>query len=53
VLIVNSFVGAPAIAQQDEAAALDKRIGELYRAGSWREIGVGNGTVQRVKAELG
>jgi hypothetical protein len=27
-LLVISFAGAPAIAQQDEATALDKRVGE-------------------------
>jgi hypothetical protein len=37
-LMVNSFAGAPAIAQQDEAAALDKRAEELYRAGKFSEV---------------
>jgi tetratricopeptide (TPR) repeat protein len=36
-LLVSSFVGAPAIAQQDEAAALEKRVGQLYRAGKFSE----------------
>jgi tetratricopeptide (TPR) repeat protein len=36
-LIVISSAGAPAIAQQDEAAALDKRVGELLRAGKFSE----------------
>jgi hypothetical protein len=36
-LMVTSFVGVPAIAQQDEAAALDKRAGELYQAGKFSE----------------
>jgi tetratricopeptide (TPR) repeat protein len=31
--MVISFAGAPAIAQQDEAAALTKRVEELYGAG--------------------
>jgi CHAT domain-containing protein len=36
-LLVISFPGAPAIAQQDEAAALDKKVAELYRAGKFSE----------------
>jgi CHAT domain-containing protein/Tfp pilus assembly protein PilF len=36
-LMVNSFAGAPAIAQQDEATALDKRVGELYQTGKFSE----------------
>jgi Tetratricopeptide repeat len=31
-MMVISFAGAPAIAQQDEAAALTKRVEELYGA---------------------
>jgi hypothetical protein len=36
-LLVSCFVGTPAIAQQDEAAALDKRVGELYQAGKFSD----------------
>jgi hypothetical protein len=36
-LLVNSFAGAPAIAQQDEADALNKRAIELYQAGKFSE----------------
>jgi tetratricopeptide (TPR) repeat protein len=36
-LLVNCFVGTPAIAQQDEAAAALDKIGELYRAGKFSE----------------
>ncbi len=37
-LIVTSFAGAPVLAQQeDEAAALSKRIVELYQAGKFAE----------------
>jgi tetratricopeptide (TPR) repeat protein len=36
-LLVNSFVGAPAIAQQDEAATLRKKVGDLFRAGKFSE----------------
>jgi tetratricopeptide (TPR) repeat protein len=36
-LLVNSLAGAPAIAQHDEAAALDKRIKELYQTGKFSE----------------
>jgi CHAT domain-containing protein/tetratricopeptide (TPR) repeat protein len=36
-LLVNFFVSAPAIAQQDEAAALRKRAEELFRAGKFSE----------------
>jgi tetratricopeptide (TPR) repeat protein len=36
-LMVNSFAAAPAIAQQDEAAALDKRVAHLYQAGKFSE----------------
>jgi hypothetical protein len=31
-LLVNSFLGAPALAQQDEAAALTKRVGKFSEA---------------------
>jgi hypothetical protein len=34
-LMVNSFAGVPAIAQQDEAAALSKKVEELYQAGKF------------------
>ena len=34
-LLVGSFVGVPAIAQQNEAAALFNRTAELYRAGKF------------------
>jgi hypothetical protein len=34
-MMVISFAGAPAIAQQDEAAALTKRVEELYGAGKF------------------
>jgi CHAT domain-containing protein/Tfp pilus assembly protein PilF len=37
VLMVNCFAGAPAIAQQDEAATLSKRVLELYRGGKFSE----------------
>jgi CHAT domain-containing protein/tetratricopeptide (TPR) repeat protein len=37
VLMVFSFAGAPAIAQQDEAAALNRRIAELSQAGKFSE----------------
>jgi tetratricopeptide (TPR) repeat protein/CHAT domain-containing protein len=36
-LLMSSFVGVPASAQQDEAAALNKRVGELYQAGKFSE----------------
>jgi tetratricopeptide (TPR) repeat protein len=36
-LMVNSFAGAPAMAQQNEAAALDNRVEALYRAGKFSE----------------
>jgi tetratricopeptide (TPR) repeat protein len=36
-LMVISFACAPAIAQQDEAVALDRRVGELYQAGKFSE----------------
>jgi tetratricopeptide (TPR) repeat protein len=36
-LLVSSFVAAPAIAQQDEADALNKRVMELYQAGKFSE----------------
>jgi hypothetical protein len=36
-LLVSSFVGVPAIAQQNEAAALFNRAAELYRAGKFSE----------------
>jgi CHAT domain-containing protein/tetratricopeptide (TPR) repeat protein len=36
-LVVNSFAGAPAIAQQDEAASLIKRAEELYRVGKFSD----------------
>jgi CHAT domain-containing protein/Tfp pilus assembly protein PilF len=36
-LMVNSFAGAPAIAQQDEAAALNERVVELSGAGKFSE----------------
>src|SRR5262249_48332810 len=36
-LMVNSFAGAPAIAQQDEATALNKRVIELFQAGKFAE----------------
>jgi CHAT domain-containing protein/Tfp pilus assembly protein PilF len=36
-LLVVSFTGAPAIAQQDEVAALDKRVGQLSQAGKFSE----------------
>jgi CHAT domain-containing protein len=36
-LMVNSFSGAPAIAQQDEAAALNQRVMELFQAGKYYE----------------
>jgi hypothetical protein len=36
-LLVNSFLGAPAIAQMDEAATLDKRVVELRKAGKFSE----------------
>jgi tetratricopeptide (TPR) repeat protein len=36
-LLVVSFTGVPAIAQQDEAAALHKRVLELYQAGKFSE----------------
>jgi hypothetical protein len=37
VLLVNSFVGAPAMAQQDEAAVVSKRALELHQAGKFSE----------------
>jgi tetratricopeptide (TPR) repeat protein len=36
-LLVNSFVGSLAIAQQDEAAVLSDRAGVLYRAGKFAD----------------
>jgi esterase/lipase superfamily enzyme/Tfp pilus assembly protein PilF len=36
-LMVNSFSGAPAIAQQDEAAALNMRVEELFHAGRYSD----------------
>src|ERR1700752_2511868 len=36
-LMVPSFVSAPAFAQGDQAAALDKRYMEVYRAGKFSE----------------
>jgi tetratricopeptide (TPR) repeat protein len=36
-LMVSSFAGAPAIAQQDGGATLTKRVGELYEAGKFSE----------------
>jgi hypothetical protein len=36
-LLVNSLMCVPAIAQQDEAVALDKGVLELYQAGKFPE----------------
>jgi tetratricopeptide (TPR) repeat protein len=36
-MLVTSFISAPAVAQEDQAAALDKRYMELYRAGKFSE----------------
>jgi hypothetical protein len=36
-LLVSAFVRDPALAQLDEAAALDKRVIELYQAGKFPE----------------
>jgi hypothetical protein len=36
-LMVNAFADAPAIAQQDEVAALNEKVVELYRAGKFSE----------------
>jgi hypothetical protein len=37
ILMVTAFANAPAIAQQDDAAALDKRVAELRRVGKYSE----------------
>jgi tetratricopeptide (TPR) repeat protein len=36
-MLVTSFISAPAVAQEDQAAALDKRYMEPYRAGKFSE----------------
>jgi tetratricopeptide (TPR) repeat protein len=36
-LLVNFFAAAAAVAQQDDATALDKRVGELLQAGKFSE----------------
>jgi hypothetical protein len=34
-LLLISFVGVPAVAQQDEGGALTKKVAELYQAGKF------------------